>query len=76
MQRDGRVALNIADPANVSRYYAVRGRVVSISAEGGAEHIERLSQKYLGGPYPWFGGREQTRLVVVIEPEKITSPQG
>jgi len=76
MERDDRVALNVADPGDVSRYYAVRGRVVSITADGAAEHIERLAQKYLGGPYPWFGGRDQTRLTVTIAPERISSPQG
>jgi PPOX class probable F420-dependent enzyme len=76
MERDARVALNVADPADVSRYFAVRGRVVSITADGAAEHIEQLAQKYLGGPYPWFGGRDQQRLLVTIEPEKVTSPQG
>jgi PPOX class probable F420-dependent enzyme len=76
MERDARVALNVADPDDVSRYYAVRGRVVSITPDGAAEHIERLAQKYLGGPYPWFGGRNQVRLLVSIEAERITSPQG
>ena len=76
MERDERVALNVADPSDVSRYYAVRGRVLSISADGAAEHIEQLAQKYLGGPYPWFGGRDQQRLLVTIAPEKVTSPQG
>jgi PPOX class probable F420-dependent enzyme len=76
MERDERVALNVADPDDVSRYYAVRGRVVSITPDGAAEHIERLAQKYLGGPYPWYGGRDQQRLLVTIAAEKITSPQG
>jgi PPOX class probable F420-dependent enzyme len=76
MERDARVALNVADPGDVSRYFAVRGRVVSITADGAAEHIEQLAQKYLGGPYPWYGGRDQVRLLVTIEPEKVTSPQG
>jgi PPOX class probable F420-dependent enzyme len=76
MERDDRVALNVADPSDVSRYYAVRGRVVSISADGAAEHIEQLAQKYLDGPYPWFGGRDQVRLLVTIAAEKVTSPQG
>jgi hypothetical protein len=66
----------VADPEDVCRYYAVRGRVVSITPDGAAEHIERLAQKYLGGPYPWFGGREPQRLLVTIAPEKISSPQG
>jgi PPOX class probable F420-dependent enzyme len=76
MERDGRVALNVVDPGDVARYYAVRGRVMSITAEGAAEHIERLARKYLGGPYPWYGGRDQVRLLVSIAAERITSPQG
>ena len=76
MERDPRVALNIADPDDVSSYYAVRGRVVSISPDGAAEHIDRLAQKYIGGPYPWYGGRDQVRLTVRIAPERISSPQG
>jgi PPOX class probable F420-dependent enzyme len=76
MERDARVALNVADPADPSRYFAVRGRVVGITADGGAEHIDQLAAKYLGGPYPWYGGRDQTRLVVSIEADRVHSPQG
>ena len=76
VERDARVALNVADPQDVSRYYAVRGRVVSITPDGAAEHIEALAQKYLGGPYPWFGGRDQVRLLVTIAVDKVSSPQG
>ena len=76
MERDARVALNVADPTDVSRYYAVRGRVTSITADGAAQHIDRLAQKYLGGPYPWYGGRDQVRLTVRIAAERISSPQG
>jgi PPOX class probable F420-dependent enzyme len=71
IQRDGRVAVAVSDPANPSRYFAVRGRVVKATTEGGAEHIEALSQKYFGGPYPWFGGRDQVRLVLTISAEHI-----
>jgi PPOX class probable F420-dependent enzyme len=76
MRRDPRVAVNVADPDDPSTYVAVRGRVLDITPEGAAEHIELLAQRYLGGPYPWFGGRDQTRLLVTIEPESITSPRG
>jgi hypothetical protein len=61
----------VADPARPSRYYEIRGRVVNITAEGGAEHIEALAQRYLGGPYPWFGGRDQVRVIVTISADKI-----
>jgi PPOX class probable F420-dependent enzyme len=72
LQRDPRVAVSVADPAAPSRYFQVRGEVVEITAEGGAEHIEKLAQRYLGRPYPWFGGRDQVRLLVKIRPDKIS----
>ena len=58
IERDPRVAVNVCDVSRPSRYYAIRGRVVNITAEGGAEHIEALARRYLGAPYPWYGGRE------------------
>jgi hypothetical protein len=42
------VAVSVSDPRDRSRYYAIRGRVVNISTEGGAEHIDALTQCYLG----------------------------
>ena len=74
--RDPRVAVTIADPDNPTRYIAVRGRVVSTTAEGGAEHIEALSQRYLGTPYAWYGGRDQTRVIMRIEADKIHAMGG
>ena len=46
--RDARVAVNVVDPDDISRYFAVRGRVISTTTEGGAESIDAISQKYLG----------------------------
>ena len=61
-------ALNLAP----TRYYQIRGRVIEVTTDGAAEHIEKLAQRYLGGPYPWFGGRDQTRVLITIEADKIT----
>jgi len=72
VERDPRIALAIADRDDPSHYFAVRGRVVDMTEQGGVEHIEQLSQKYLGRPYPWFGGRDQVRIIVRIEAERIT----
>ncbi|MBJ7341539.1 PPOX class F420-dependent oxidoreductase [Mycolicibacterium sp.] len=71
MQRDPRVAVAVSDPATPVRFVTVRGRVIDITTAGGAEHIESLAQKYLGGPYPWYGGRDQTRAIVTISIDKI-----
>jgi PPOX class probable F420-dependent enzyme len=73
VERDPRVAVNVCDRSNPARYYAIRGRVIAATTEGGAEHIETLAQRYLGGPYPWFGGREQVRLILTIEPDRVRS---
>jgi PPOX class probable F420-dependent enzyme len=69
--RDPRVAVCVADPARPARYYAIRGRVVGMTTEGGAEHIEALAQRYIGAPYPWYGGRDQVRVILSISADKI-----
>ena len=72
IERDPRVALTVSDPANPTAYYTIRGHVTSVTPDGAAEHIEKLAQHYLGKPYPWFGGRDQTRLLITIAADKIT----
>ena len=73
--RDPRVAINVADPDDVNRYYAVRGRVVSTTTEGGRESIDEISQKYLGIPYPNFSGNaDETRVLITIEADSVTTP--
>jgi PPOX class probable F420-dependent enzyme len=72
IERDPRVAVAISDPDKPSRYFQVRGRVLDMTTDGAAEHIEKLAQRYLGGPYPWYGGRGQTRLLITIEASKIS----
>ena len=74
--RDPRVAVVISDPHNPTRYFQVRGQVVNVTTEGATDHIEKLAQKYTGGPYRWFGGREQVRVMIVIAPEKVSSMGG
>jgi PPOX class probable F420-dependent enzyme len=76
VERDPRVALTVSDPDASQRYFQVRGTVVAVTAEGGAEHIEALSRRYTGGPYTWWGGRDQTRLIMTIRPERVSSPGG
>ncbi len=71
IERDPRVAVTVSDPEQPSRYFGVRGRVIDVTEDGAAEHIETLSQRYLGRPYPWFGGTDQTRLLVTIEADRV-----
>jgi PPOX class probable F420-dependent enzyme len=77
LARDPRVAVNVVDPDDVRRFYAVRGRATSVTTEGGRESIDAISHKYLGIPYPNFSGNpDETRLIVTIEADKVTLPTG
>ena len=73
IERDPRVAVVVSPRDNPSRYFQVRGRVLEITTEGAVDHIEALAQRYTGGPYPWYGGRDQVRVILVIEPDRISS---
>jgi PPOX class probable F420-dependent enzyme len=73
--RDARVAVNVVDPDNVYRYYAVRGRVIDMTTDGGQESIDEISHKYLGIPYPNFTGQPEIRVLVTIEADSILPPR-
>jgi PPOX class probable F420-dependent enzyme len=81
IERDPRVAVNVADRENPFHYYAIRGRVLDITTAGAADHIDELSRRYTGAPYRWYGGRDQVRLLLTIEADSlrghgISQPRG
>lgn len=71
VERDPRVAVTIVDAQRPNRYYGVKGRVIATTTDGGADSIEAMARKYLGGPYPWHGGRDQVRVVVTIAVDRV-----
>jgi PPOX class probable F420-dependent enzyme len=75
VQRDPRVAVAVSDPDDLRSFVQIRGRVVEVRTEGAVDHIEKLSQKYNGGPYPWYGGRDQVRVMLIIEADRVSSPR-
>ncbi len=72
--RDPRVAVAIADPEAPARYWAVRGRVTATSTDGGDAHIDQLSQRYIGRPYPGFGGGDQQRVLLTVKVDRVHTP--
>jgi len=73
IRRDPRVAVTLQDPANPYRYLEVRGRVVEITESGADDHIDKLSQKYLGKPVYPFRQPGEVRVVYKVEPQKVSS---
>ena len=70
LERDPRASLLMVDPNNSSKWVAVSGPA-ELTEEGADAQIDKLAKKYLGqDEYPWRNP-EETRVKVLIEPEKV-----
>ena len=75
VRRDPRVALSLTDRENPYVWAMIRGRAVELTHEGADDHIDRLAKKYLGEDrYPFRQAGEQ-RVIVKIEPLRVTTAQ-
>jgi len=73
MQRDGRIALSIADPDNPYRYLEVRGKIAERTHAGADAHIDAMAKRYLGqDKYP-FRQPGEVRVIYKVAPERSTS---
>ena len=70
LERDPRASLLMVDPNNAFKWVAVSGPA-ELTEEGADAQIDKLANKYLGkDEYPWRNPAE-TRVKVLIEPEKV-----
>jgi PPOX class probable F420-dependent enzyme len=67
LARDPRVSLSVADRERPNVMAHVRGHVVeTIEGDAGWAIIDRLSERYIGQPYPL----REDRVVYVVEPDR------
>jgi PPOX class probable F420-dependent enzyme len=72
LERDGRVAVSIINQENPYENVLVQGKVSEITEDGADEEINALAKRYMDlDEYPYRQPGE-VRLVVRIEPEKVT----
>ena len=71
LERNPRVALEIADPENPYRYLGVQGTVVEMTENGADAHIDKMAKKYLGKDQYPFRQPGEVRVLVKIKPEKV-----
>ncbi len=69
MKARPKVAMVIQDPKTPYRYIQIRGEVIGHTREGADEHINQLSLKYDGKPWPYRKG--QKRIIYKIKPKSI-----
>ena len=78
MRTNPKVALLVIDPQDGSRWIEVRGNVVEIRREGAEAHADLLTQRYTGKQrfygdmYPVEQKQKETRVIVTIEPIKVS----
>ncbi|MEV5707016.1 PPOX class F420-dependent oxidoreductase [Actinoallomurus sp. NPDC052274] len=67
LRRDPRVALSLTPADNPFQPVIIRGRVVEwLEGDAAWEIVDRISTKYIGGPY----SRDEERVVALIEPDR------
>jgi PPOX class probable F420-dependent enzyme len=72
LQHDPRASLLVIDPNDAYKWVAVSGRT-KLTEDGADAQIDKLAKKYIGkDEYPWRKPTE-TRVKVLIEPEKVDS---
>jgi PPOX class probable F420-dependent enzyme len=70
LEHDPRASLLMVDPNDAFKWVAVSGPV-EMTQDGADAQIDKLAKKYLGkDEYPWRNP-EETRVKVLIKPEKV-----
>jgi len=66
------IAVSVVDPADPWRRLSISGRVTEIRDDEGLAFINKLSQRYVGLPYPRPGSRE----IFVVTPDRVRAFMG
>jgi len=78
LRANPKATLLVIDPANSSRWIEIRGTVAEITEAGAEAHADKLTQRYTGKPhfygdiYPVEQKHRETRVIVKIEPKKVS----
>jgi len=72
LEHDPRASLLVLDPNDPFKWVSVSGHA-ELTEQGADDQIDKLAKKYLGkDKYPWRNP-EETRVKVLIEPDKVSA---
>jgi PPOX class probable F420-dependent enzyme len=66
LERDPRISISLTEEGKPTTMAQIRGRVERVEGDAAWEIIDRISGKYIGGPYPL----REDRVVYLVEPER------
>lgn len=70
--KDPRIAVSMVDPENPYRFLSVTGEVTEVTTEGAREHIDALTERYMGeDEYP--NEIQTERVILRIRPDEVLS---
>lgn len=69
VQREPGVGISMLDPDDPYRYLSVVGEVTEITTDGARDHIDTLSQRYVGTDYQ--NPIETERVILRIRPDRL-----
>ncbi len=72
LARDPRVAISIVDAANPYQPLTIKGRAVELTEEGADAHIDLLAKRYLDEDVYPFRQPGEVRVLVRIEPDRVS----
>ncbi|HEV7200222.1 MAG TPA: pyridoxamine 5'-phosphate oxidase family protein [Candidatus Limnocylindria bacterium] len=72
-RRNPAATISVVDRSNDWRYVIARGRVVEVRPDTGLAFIDKMSERYTGGPYRF---RERDREIFVIEIDHLIASGG
>jgi PPOX class probable F420-dependent enzyme len=78
LRANPQVTLLVIDPRDAGRWIEVRGRAVELRLAGAEAHADALTRRYTGKRryygdiYPVEQRRKETRVIVLIEPLKVS----
>ncbi len=79
MQANPKVTLLVIDPNDRSRWVEVRGHVREMTRDGAEAHADKLTQRYCPNKHKFYGDiypiaqkAKETRVIVKIEPIKVS----
>lgn len=67
------MSVSVVDHQDDWRFVTVEGRVTEIRPDDGLVFIDRMAQRYTGGPYRW---RDHEREVFVVTPDRVRFGHG
>jgi len=73
LTRDPHIAISIVDQKNPYLYLEIRGEVVRIDEDPDKKFIDQMSKKYTGQDKYGNNQPGDERVVIVVQPEHITS---